>query len=112
MLLVSGAPDHLEGITVMEMHLEDAANAAIKIVIQIVPTEEQHAKQDVAHGIIDIATPWMIRRWSESNLANGKPPVRKQKVNANAVDLEWRDVQHAKLKSLVKRYTSQGASGV
>jgi len=72
---------------------------------------DQDAQQDAAHRMIQIAKPWTIRRWSESKLANGKPLLRIPKENAHLVDLEWTEEEQAKLKTLVERYTSRGASG-
>jgi len=65
----------------------------------------------MAHWMIQIAKPCMIRRWSESKLVNGKPLVRIPRENAHLVDLEWTEDEQAKLKTLVERYTSRGASG-
>jgi len=62
--------------------------------------------------MIQIAKPWTISRWSESKLANGKPRVQIPKENAHLVDLEWTEEEHAKLKTVVERYTSQGTSEV
>jgi len=53
----------------------------------------------------------MIRRWSESKLANGKPLVRIPKEIAHLVDLQWTEDEQAKLKTLVERFTSRGTSG-
>jgi len=49
--------------------------------------------------------------WSESKLAIGKPLVRISNKDAHLVDSEWSEEEQAKLKMLVERYTSQGASG-
>jgi hypothetical protein len=59
-----------------------------------------------------IAKPCRIRRWSELKPSNWKPLVSILEGNAHLVDLEWTEDKHAKLKTLVKRYTSQSASGV
>jgi len=74
-------------------------------------TEDENPQQDAAHRMIQIAKPWKIRRWSESKLANGKPLVRIPKENAHLLDLEWTEDEQAKLKTVVERYTSWGASG-
>jgi len=79
--------------------------------MQVIRTEDRDAQQDAAHWMIQIAKPWTIRRWSESKLANRKPLVRILKENAHLVDLESTEDEQAKLKTLVERYTSQGASG-
>jgi len=74
-------------------------------------TEDQDAQQDAAHRMIQISKPRTIRRWSESKLPNGKPLVRIPKENAHLVDLEWTEDEQAKLRTLLERYTSRGASG-
>jgi len=53
----------------------------------------------------------MIRKWSESTHANGKLLVRILKEIAHRVDPKWTEDKQAKLKTLVERYTSRGASG-
>jgi len=111
MWLFSGAPEDPEDETVMEMYGADALYSAVKSSMHAIRTVDQDAQQDAAHRMIQIAKPWTIRRWSESNLANGKPLVRIPKENAHLVDLEWTEEEQAKLKTLVERYTSRGASG-
>jgi hypothetical protein len=54
----------------------------------------------------------MIRRWSESKLADGNPLVGIPKENAHLVDLKWTEDKQAKLKTLVERHTAWGTSGV
>jgi hypothetical protein len=61
--------------------------------------------------MVQIASPWITRWWSESKLANGKPLVRIPKMNAHRVDPEWTEEEQAYLETLVGRYTSPGASG-
>jgi len=112
MWLFSGAPEDPEDETVMEMHGADALYSAVKSLMHAIRTEDQDTEQDAAHRMIQIAKPWTIRRWSESNLANRKPLVRIPKKNAHLVDLEWTEDEQAKLKTLGERYTSGGASGV
>jgi hypothetical protein len=111
MWLFSGVPDDPEDETVMEMHGADALYSAVKSLMHAIRTEDEDAQQGAANRMIQMAKPWTIRRWSESKLANGKPLVWIPKVNANLVDLEWTEEEHAMLKTLVERYTSQGASG-
>jgi len=53
--------------------------------------------------MIQIAKPWTIRRWSQSQLPNGKPIVPIRKENAHPIDLEWTEDEEAKLKALVER---------
>jgi hypothetical protein len=111
MWLFSGAPEHPEDETLMENHGAEALYSAVQSLIHAIRTEDQDAQQDAAHPMIRIEEPWTIRRWSESKLANGKPLVQIPKQNTDLVDLEWTEEEQAKLKTLVERYTSQGASG-
>jgi len=112
MWLFSGAPEDPEDETVMEKHGADGLYSAVKSLMHAIQTEDQEAQQDAAHRMIQIAKPWTIRRLSESKLANGKPLVRIPKENAHFVDPERTEDEQAKLKTLVERYTSRGASGV
>ena len=66
-------------------------------------TKDEEAQQDAAHRMIQIASPWMIRRWSESKLANGKPRVRIPMEKAHLIDLEWTEEEQDHLKTLVER---------
>jgi len=109
--LFSGAPEDPEDETVTEKHGADALHSAVKSLMHAIRTVDEDAQQDAAHRMIQIRKPWTIRRWSESKLANGKPLVRITKENAHIVDLEWTEEEHAKLKTLVERYTSWGAPG-
>jgi len=111
MWLVSGAPDDPEDETVKEKHGADAVYSAVKSSMHAIRTEDEEVQQDAAHRIIQTAKPWTIWRWSESKLANRKPLVRTPKENAHLIDLEWTEDEQAKLKTLVGRYTSRGASG-
>jgi len=111
MWLFSGAPDNPEDDTVMEKHGAEALNSTVKSLMHAIWTENKEAQQDAAHRMIQIAKPWTIRRWSESKLANGKPLVRMPKENAHLIDLKWTEDEQAKLKTLVERHTSRGASG-
>jgi hypothetical protein len=83
----------------------------VKSLIHAIRTDDQDAQQDAAHRMIQIVKPWMIRRWSELKLANGKPLVRIPKENAHLVDLEWTEDEQAKLKTHVERFTSRHTSG-
>jgi len=111
MWLFSGAPDDPEDDTVMEKHGAEALYLAVKSLMHAIRTENEEARQDAAHRMIQIANPWTIMRWSEWKLADGKPLVRIPKENAPLIDLEWTEDEQAKLKTLVERYTLQGASG-
>jgi hypothetical protein len=111
MWLFSGVPEDPEDNAVMEMHGADALYSAVKSLMHAIQTEDDEAQQDAAHRMIQIAKPGTIWRWSEWKLLNGKPLVRILKENAHLVDLEWTEVEQAKLKTLVERYTIRGASG-
>ena len=111
MWLFSGAPKDPENATVMETHCAEALNSAVKSLMHAIRTEDQDSQQNAVHRMIQLAKLRTIRTWSESKLANGKPLVRNPKENAHHVDLEWTEEEQAKLKTLVERYTSQGASG-
>jgi hypothetical protein len=111
MWLSSGTPEDPANDTVMEQHGADALFSTVKRLMHAIRTEDDEAQQDAMHRMIDIANPWMIRRWSESKMANGKPLVRMPKVIAHLVDLEWTEDKQAKLNALVERYTSYGSSG-
>jgi hypothetical protein len=50
----------------MEKHGADALYYAVKSLMHVIWTDDQEAQQDVAHRMIQIATRWTIRRWSES----------------------------------------------
>jgi len=110
MWLFSGAPEDPADETLMEMHGADALNSAVKSLMHAIWTEDEEAQQHAVHRMIQIAKPWTIRRWSESKIGNGKPLVQIPKETAHLVDLEWTDEEQAKLKTLVERYTSRGAS--
>jgi hypothetical protein len=111
MCVLSGAPEVPEDDTVMGMHGIDALYSALKNLMDDFRTEDDEAQKDAARQMIQIAKPWTIRRWSESKRAHGKPLVRKPKENAHLVDLECTEQEQAKLKTLVERYPSRGASG-
>jgi len=112
MWLFSDAPEYPEYDTVMEKHGAEALYPAVMSLKHAIRTEDADAQHDAAHQMIQMVTPWMIRRWSESKLAHGKPLLPILKENAHLVDLEWTEDERAKLKTLVERYTSRGASGV
>jgi len=62
MWLFSGAPEHPEDETVMDMHGADALDSAVKSLMHVIWTADQNTQQDVAHRMIKIANPWTIRR--------------------------------------------------
>ena len=95
----------------MEKHGADALYSAVKSLMHAIHTKDEDAQKDAAHRMIQSAKPWTIRRWSDSKLANGKPLVWIPKEDSHHGDLEWTEHKQAKLKTLVERYTSQGASG-
>jgi hypothetical protein len=71
MWVFSGALDDLEDETWMEQHSAEALKSMVKSLMHAFRTEAQHAKQDATYQTIQIAKPWIIRRWSESKLGNG-----------------------------------------
>jgi hypothetical protein len=73
MWLFSSAPENPEDETVMEMHGANALYSTVKSLMHAIQTDNQDAQQDAAHRMIQIAKPWLIRKCSESNLANRKP---------------------------------------
>jgi hypothetical protein len=75
MWLFSGVPDDPENDAVMEQHGADALYSAVKNMMHAIRTEDEEGQQDAAHRMIQIAKPWTVRRWSESNPANGKSLV-------------------------------------
>jgi len=70
MWLFSGAPDDPEDDTVMAKHGAETLYSAVKSLMHAVQTENEEAQQNAMHRMIQIAKPWMIRRWSESKLPN------------------------------------------
>jgi hypothetical protein len=109
--LYSGVPGDSEDQTVMQMHSADALYSVVKSLIHAIWTEANNAQQNMAHRMIQIAKPWMLRKWSRPKLANGPRLFRILKKNAPIVHLEWNENEHAKLQTLMERYTSQGTSG-
>jgi len=109
-LLSVASKDPLDD-TVMDKQGLDELHSAVKILMHAIWTEHQETQQDGAQRKIQIAEPWTIRRWSESRLADGKPLVWILKENACLIDRVWTEHKQAKLKALVERYTSHGASG-
>ena len=57
MWLFSGAPEDPEDEIVMEMHEADALYSAVKSLMHAIRTEDQDARQDAAHWMIQKATP-------------------------------------------------------
>jgi hypothetical protein len=112
MWLFPGAPEDPEDDILMEMHWAKAPCSAEKRLMNVIQTEHEHAQRDAAHPMIQIAKPWVIKRWSGSKLANGKPHVWIPKENVHLDNLQWTEQDQAKLKTLVERYTLQRASGV
>jgi hypothetical protein len=74
-------------------------------------TEGHDTSQDMAHRMIQSVQPVMIRRWSESTLANWKQLVLIPNKNEKSVNLQWTKDEQAKLQTVVERYTLLGASG-
>jgi hypothetical protein len=61
--------------------------------------------------MLQIAKPWMIRRWLESKQANGKLLVRILKENAHLINLGWTEDEQAALNTRVEGYTWHSSSG-
>jgi hypothetical protein len=101
--LFSGVPEDSEDDTVMEQDSADALYSTVESLMHAMQTECEEAQQNAAHRMIQILTPWTIRRWSESKLANGKPLVQILMENAHLVELEWTEDDPAKLKALMER---------
>jgi hypothetical protein len=75
----------------MEKHSAKAVNSAVKSLIHAVQTKNDQGQQDAAHQMIQNAKPWLIRRWSESKRANGKPLVPIPKENEDLIAVEWNE---------------------
>jgi hypothetical protein len=95
----------------MEMHGADALYSLVKSLMHGIWTEDEEAQHHAAHRMIQISKPWMIRRWSESKLANRKPPVKILKENAHRVDLQLTEEEQVTQNTVFERYTSQVAAG-
>ena len=111
MWLFSGASEDRVDDTVMGKHGAKALNSAVKSLMHAIRTKDEEAQQDAVHRVIQIAKPWMIRQWSQSKLANGKPLFCIPTENTHLIDLEWTEEVQVHLKTLVERCTSRGASG-
>jgi hypothetical protein len=60
MQLFWSVPDNPEDDTVMEKHGAEALYSAVKSLMHAIWTEDEEAKQDVAHRMTKIAKPWTI----------------------------------------------------
>ena len=106
----SGAPEDSENDTVRAKHGAEALYSAVKSLIYAIKTKDKEAHLDATHRMIHIAKPWTICWWSESKLADGKPLIMIPKNNPHLIDLKWTTEEQEHPKTLVERYTSQGAS--
>jgi len=111
MWLFSGAPEDPEDGAVMEKHGADALYSAVKSLKHAMKTEDEETQQNAVHWMIQIAKPWMRRRWSESTITNGKLFITIPKANAHLLDVVFTDDEDTKLKVRVQRYTSRGTAG-
>jgi hypothetical protein len=111
MWLFSGAPDDPENDTVMEKHVAEALNSAVKGLTHAFRTKDEEAELDVAHQMIQIGKPWMIMWCSESTLANNNPPDWIANENAHLIDSECTVEEKAHQKTQVEWYSSWCASG-
>jgi len=93
--MLSGAPEDPQDDTVMEKHGAKALDSAVRCFMHVIRTEDEHAEQDAAHQMFQIAKPWTMRRWSVWDLANAKPLVRILKENAHLVDFKWTEEEQA-----------------
>jgi hypothetical protein len=51
------------------MHGADALYSTVNSLMHATKTEEEEAQQDVAHRMVQMAKPGVIRRWSDGYLA-------------------------------------------
>jgi hypothetical protein len=109
--LFSGESEDPADDTVMEQQGADAFYSAVDSLMHTIRTEDEEAQPDAAQWMNQIAQPWMIKRWSESKIANGKPLVQIAKANAHLMDLEWTEDTQAQLEALVERFSSCSSSG-
>jgi len=109
--LFSGERDHPEDGSARAVHGAEALYSAVKRQMYAIWTEYQEAQQDEAHRMLHSAKPGRIRRWSDSELANWQLLARILLKNLQRVDVEWTDNDPAIQKTLVDRFTRQGATG-
>jgi len=94
----------------MEKHGANELYSAVKSLMHAIWNEDKEAQQDAVHRMIQIATSWMIRKWSHSKLTNRKPILRIQNQNAHLFASDRTEDEKAQLKPVVERFTLRGAS--
>jgi len=102
MWLFSEVPKDSEDCAVIQYPGVDTIYSAVKVLMHAILTEDKESLQDCVHQIIHIAKPRMIRRWSESKLANGRPVAPIQQENAHLIDFDWTEDKEVTLKTLVE----------
>jgi len=102
----TGVSEDHKDETLMEKHGAKALDPTVKSCMHAIQTEDKEAQLDAAHWMIQIASPWIPRRWSESKLATGKEHVRRLTENAQHIDLKRTAEVQSKLMTQVERYTS------
>jgi hypothetical protein len=110
MWLFSDPPEDPEDDTVMGKHCAEVLYSAVTSLMLVIRTKDEKPQQDAVHQMIQIAKPWTIKQWTESQIANGKKLVRIPTDNAHLIDLEWTEEEQPHLQTLVEKYTLQGAS--
>jgi hypothetical protein len=63
MWLSSGVAEDPEDDTLMQKHGAEAVYSAVQSLMHAILTKDEEAQQDVAHRMIQIVKPWMIRGW-------------------------------------------------
>jgi len=110
MWLISSVPGDPADYTAMEKHATEVQHFAEITTMQAIQTEDRKSQMDAAHQMIQIGKSWIIRKWSELKLGNRKPLVWIPTENAQLTDLWWTEYEEGKLKMLMERSISQGAS--
>jgi hypothetical protein len=88
MWLFASAPEYAENKAVMEKHGAEALYSTVKSLMYDFQTEDHDPQQDAVRWIIENAKLWIMKRWSESQLTNGKLLVWIVTENAHLVDLD------------------------
>jgi len=55
--------------------------------MHVILTEDKHAQLCVAHQMLQIVEPWMVRRWLELKITNGKLLIQIPLEKAHRIDL-------------------------
>ena len=89
MWLFSSAPEYAENKAVMKKHGAEALYSTVKSLMYAIQTEDHDPQQNAVHWIIENAKPWTMKRWSKSELTNGKLLCWIVTEKAHLVDLDW-----------------------